>query len=82
VNRVNQLPDHPEPTPHPTRDAPVLASDEEASPRVARPEPSVPPFGDAERQALEGKNITIDVMILYKLSTHPTLVESSRPTQR
>jgi hypothetical protein len=36
-----------------------------ARPSTAPPEPVVPPFPDAERQALEAKDITIDVMFLY-----------------
>jgi hypothetical protein len=42
-------------------DAPIRAT----IPLSALPEPSVVPFIDAERKALEAKKITIDVMILY-----------------
>ncbi|HZT47738.1 MAG TPA: M12 family metallo-peptidase [Hyphomicrobiaceae bacterium] len=35
------------------------------TPRPLPPEPAVAPFPDAERQALEAKAITIDVMLLY-----------------
>jgi hypothetical protein len=66
LNRANQVPDHPDPSASVMRDsAPVPASHEEAPPRVAPPEPAVPPFADADRQALEAKDITIDVMVLY-----------------
>jgi hypothetical protein len=34
-------------------------------PRASPPEPTVAPFPDAEREALEAKKITIDVMLLY-----------------
>jgi peptidyl-Asp metalloendopeptidase len=34
-------------------------------PRSPPPEPTVAPFPDAEREALEAKKITIDVMLLY-----------------
>lgn len=35
------------------------------APKERPPEPTVAPFPDAERRALEAKNITIDVMLLY-----------------
>jgi len=40
-------------------------AEEAAKPRAAPPEPVVAPFADAQRQALEAKSITIDLMILY-----------------
>ena len=53
--------DHP--PPGATRD--IARTEEAAKPRTAPPEPVVAPFADAERQALEAKNITIDLMVLY-----------------
>jgi hypothetical protein len=47
------------------RDAPATAPAQPAAPRPPPPEPAVAPFPDAERQALEAKSITIDVMLLY-----------------
>jgi peptidyl-Asp metalloendopeptidase len=41
------------------------AAREHAPARPAPAEPVVEPFADAQRQALEAKNITIDVMVLY-----------------
>ena len=38
---------------------------EPATPRAAPAEPKVPPFLDPDRQALEAKNITIDLMVIY-----------------
>ena len=35
------------------------------APRPAPPEPAVAPLADADRQALEAKSITIDLMVLY-----------------
>ena len=35
------------------------------TPRAAPPEPKVAPFRDPDRQALEAKNVTIDLMVLY-----------------
>ena len=60
----NKLPaDHPQAA---SRDsAPVPSANKAEAPRAAPPEPTVPPFPDAERQALEAKRITIDVMLLY-----------------
>jgi hypothetical protein len=43
------------------------AKSEAKSPRVP-PEPKIAEFPEAERQALEAKNITIDVMLLYSKS--------------
>jgi hypothetical protein len=40
-------------------------AEKEPKPRSAPPEPVVAPFADAERQALEAKKITIDLMVLY-----------------
>jgi hypothetical protein len=56
--------DHPAPTASHQSDTMPTPGDEEA-PRTAPPEPNVPPFPDAERKALEAKDITIDVMLLY-----------------
>jgi hypothetical protein len=61
----NKLPgDHP---PAAARDSVPLPSnpEEAAAPRPAPAEPAVAPFADADRQALEAKSMTIDVMILY-----------------
>ena len=41
------------------------STDEPTTPALRPPDPTVTPFPDAERQALEAKNITIDIMILY-----------------
>jgi peptidyl-Asp metalloendopeptidase len=54
------------PTDHP----PVAVRDsteipKPAAPRSPPPEPAVAPFPDSERQALEAKNFTIDLMLLY-----------------
>ena len=51
----------------PPQHAPVRARADSSAPTVPQrtAEPTVPPFPDAERQALEAKSITIDVMILY-----------------
>jgi hypothetical protein len=55
--------DHP---PTAARDSPPIPKpDELATPRPAPPEPTVAPFPDVERQTLESKNITIDIMLLY-----------------
>jgi hypothetical protein len=55
--------DHP---PAAARDsAPAPGTDRPAAPRVAPPEPKVAPFRDADREALEAKHITIDLMVLY-----------------
>ena len=55
------LPDHP---PSASRDSAAIP-DKPATPRTAPPEPKVAPFPDAQRQALEAKIITIDLMLLY-----------------
>jgi peptidyl-Asp metalloendopeptidase len=55
------LPDHP---PSASRDSAAI-TDEPVTPRTAPPEPKVAPFPDAQRQALEAKTITIDLMLLY-----------------
>jgi len=58
------LPDHP--TPIAARDSAPIPSPQDLPPPSAIPrEPAVAPFSDADRQALEAKNITIDVMLLY-----------------
>jgi peptidyl-Asp metalloendopeptidase len=54
-------PDHPVMPHSKSADAPSGAT----TPVSALPEPTVAPFSDAERKALEAKQITIDVMILY-----------------
>jgi hypothetical protein len=53
-------PDHPKPLQSKSADAPIGAA---LIP--ALPESTVAPFSDTEREALEAKKITIDVMILY-----------------
>ena len=56
--------DHPPPAA--ARDsAPMPNSNASATPPRAPPEPAVAPFADADRQALEAKTITIDLMVLY-----------------
>lgn len=62
LGREKQLQDHPTP-PGPRDNIPEAHGP--AAPRTAPPEPAVPPFPDAVRQALEAKKITIDIMILY-----------------
>jgi peptidyl-Asp metalloendopeptidase len=61
--------DHPEPAGRhdgvPTASLAPAAGKERPALRPAPAEPSVVPFADAERQALEAQNITIDVMVLY-----------------
>ena len=61
----NKLPaDHPPPAA--ARDsAPMPSPDAAPTPRPAPAEPAVAPFADADRQALEAKSITIDLMVLY-----------------
>jgi peptidyl-Asp metalloendopeptidase len=55
--------DHP---PSATRDRIAAPSaNEPAKLRPSPPEPAVAPFADADRRALEAKNITIDLMVLY-----------------
>ena len=67
LGRENGLPDHPAPTS--VRDsAPIPTPNESAEPRSIPHEPPVAPFFDADRQTLEGKNIIIDVMLLYTLN--------------
>ena len=64
LNRGQQLPDHPDPVAR--RDAiPIAGGDAATKPPTAPIEPTVPVFTDTDRQALEAKNITIDLMILY-----------------
>ena len=61
LNRGQQLPDHPDPVAR--RDAVAIPEHEAATkPPI---EPTVPAFTEGDRKALEEKNITIDVMILY-----------------
>src|SRR5262245_42347214 len=55
--------DHPDPGSR--RDSVPLAGKEHPAARPAAAEPTVAPFADSERQALEAKKITIDVMVLY-----------------
>ena len=57
------LPDHPTEGGRPDGDP--VANHGATTPRHARPEPAVPPFSDKDRKALEAKNITIDLMLLY-----------------
>jgi hypothetical protein len=54
--------DHP---PVAVRDFSISNSNETATPRLAPTEPSVAPFPNPDRHALEAKNITIDLMLLY-----------------
>src|SRR5262245_1111192 len=56
-------PDHP-PTPQ-SKSADSSRLDRSATVQPVSPELEISPFSDAERKALEGKKITIDVMILY-----------------
>src|SRR5262245_2707472 len=63
LNRGQQLPDHPDPVARRDSDR-VRGADKPTRPS-APIEPDVPAFTDADRKALEAKNITIDVMILY-----------------
>jgi peptidyl-Asp metalloendopeptidase len=60
--------DHPEPSGRhdsvPTASPPAAAKERPAL-RPPPAEPAVAPFADLERQALEAKSITIDVMVLY-----------------
>src|SRR5262245_32749141 len=62
LNRGQQLPDHPDPVARRDND-PIPGTNNR--PPAAPIEPDVPGFTDADRKALEAKNITIDVMILY-----------------
>jgi hypothetical protein len=65
------LPDHPAPTA--ARDsAPIPSPQDLPKPGAIPPEPGVAPFSDADRQVLEAKNITIDVLMLYtpKVASH------------
>jgi len=64
LGRDKALPDHPAPAA--ARDsAPMPSSMDTGEPRPALPEPTIEPFSDHARQALEAKAITIDVMLLY-----------------
>jgi hypothetical protein len=62
MDRRRPQPDHP--APNSRRDS-TPAADELPPLRVAPPEPAVPAFQEAQRRALEAKDITIDVMVLY-----------------
>jgi peptidyl-Asp metalloendopeptidase len=56
--------DHPEPSAR--RDGvPIPTPGEQAVPPPPPAEPTITPFSDAERRALEEKNVTLDVMVLY-----------------
>src|SRR5262245_43721386 len=55
-------PDHPDPSARPDS---VVTPTPTPLPKSPPQEPAVAPFADAERAALEAKNITIDVMLLY-----------------
>jgi hypothetical protein len=60
-----QIPaDHPEPGGR-IDSVPVAPEAEVMGPRTRVPEPEIKPFPEAERLALEAKDITIDVMLLY-----------------
>jgi hypothetical protein len=61
LGRDMVLPDHPAPIS--ARDSAPMPSP--AKPRRAAPEPIVATFADSHRQALEAKDITIDVMMFY-----------------
>jgi hypothetical protein len=64
LGRDKALPDHPAPVA--ARDsAPMPDLMASAAPHSPPPEPSIEPFSDRDRQALEAKAITIDVMLLY-----------------
>jgi Metallo-peptidase family M12 len=60
------LPDHPAETGR--LDSGPMPNPKATPPRAAPAEPTVPPFPDKERKALEAKNITIDLMLLYTRS--------------
>jgi hypothetical protein len=60
------LPDHPAEGGRPDGDP--VSTPTAMTPSHAPPEPSVPPFPDKDRKALEAKNITIDLMLLYTRS--------------
>src|SRR5262249_4251435 len=57
------LPDHPAETGRPDNES--IPATSATMPRQVPPEPAVPAFPDDERKALEAKNITIDLMLLY-----------------
>jgi hypothetical protein len=66
ISEMDPLKLPPEHPPAAARDsAAITTPDEPATLRPAPPEPTVAPFPDAERQALEAKIITIDLMVLY-----------------
>jgi Metallo-peptidase family M12 len=64
LNRGQQLPDHPDPVARPDN-VPTADRNGTTKPPSVPVEPSVPGLTDTDRKALEAKNITIDVMILY-----------------
>jgi peptidyl-Asp metalloendopeptidase len=64
LGREGQLPDHPTPGDRPQGDA-IAPAGAGTTPHPEPPDPSVPPFPDSERKALEAKNITIDIMLVY-----------------
>ena len=53
------------PDDHPTPASRDSGANEEPEPAPAPTEPAVAPFADADRLALEAKDVTIDVMLLY-----------------
>jgi hypothetical protein len=57
-------PDHPRPAARPDSVSASL-SDTQSQLQLSPPEPSVAPFPESARAALEAKNIVIDVMLLY-----------------
>jgi hypothetical protein len=73
LGRDKQLPDHPPPS---VRRDSVGGTSREAAVPQAPPEPSVPPLADAARLALEAKDITIDLMILYTTNVTSRYVRS------
>jgi Metallo-peptidase family M12 len=64
LNRGQQLPDHPDPVAR-ADSVPIADRNGMTKPPSVPVEPNVPGFTDTDRKALEAKNITIDVMILY-----------------
>jgi hypothetical protein len=64
LGRDKEMPDHPAPASRPTGDSGPNFN-KSAIPRSIPPEPAVEPLRDADRQALEAKKITIDVMLLF-----------------
>jgi hypothetical protein len=64
LGRESKLPDHPDPNGQPQRDA-ITPPDGNTEARPEPAGPAVPPYPDKERKALEARNLTIDVMLLY-----------------